>query len=320
MPVKTLVVLWALVLATVAFRAPPRNKALRMAAGFGKAPQQKPTPIGQVELSKKFHLVYTCNKCETRNAIKVSRAAWGQGVVVGKCHGCGARHLLADPTGLTDITNSTKFSDAWNDALRRGQAPRRLTTKDPEVLKAAGIAVLPDGNISLIPQEGETIQKTADDDTGRVLAVKGTAPPRVVEEQEIIVTNPELRPHKDVVDEAIDPPTVELPPQIEVGGDLTMRIPDGRLVHVNIPRGAEPGMILRVEGLVEVPTPAGTTDGDVLAINLPGGDDARVLLQGAEAVPGTVVNIGFPLTLLDKTVVESPTTTQETDSPGGGDR
>ena len=51
----------------------------------------------------------------------VSSVAWNEGVVIGKCMGCDARHMLADNAGLTDQTNSSRFSNVVNDAIAKGE-------------------------------------------------------------------------------------------------------------------------------------------------------------------------------------------------------
>ena len=82
--------------------------------------------------------MYTCNRCETRNAISVSRVAWNEGVVIGKCMGCDARHMLADNAGLTDQTNSSRFSNVVNDAIAKGETVRRESLNDAEASRIAG--------------------------------------------------------------------------------------------------------------------------------------------------------------------------------------
>ena len=61
--------------------------------------------------SRQFQLQYTCKVCETRNQHTVSRIAYRQGVVIARCKGCDAQHLIADHLGFTGGF-PTKSSDS----------------------------------------------------------------------------------------------------------------------------------------------------------------------------------------------------------------
>ena len=54
-------------------------------------------------VDRKFDLLYTCNRCETRNSHRVSRIAYNKGVVISTCKGCKAQHLIADHLGFTKL-------------------------------------------------------------------------------------------------------------------------------------------------------------------------------------------------------------------------
>mmetsp|Transcript_47636 Transcript_47636/g.116031 ORF Transcript_47636/g.116031 Transcript_47636/m.116031 type:complete len:258 (-) Transcript_47636:151-924(-) len=54
------------------------------------------TTSGPAFVSPKFELQYTCNKCETRNRVLVSRQAYREGMVIAICNGCKAKHMIAD--------------------------------------------------------------------------------------------------------------------------------------------------------------------------------------------------------------------------------
>ncbi|EKX38145.1 hypothetical protein GUITHDRAFT_77430 [Guillardia theta CCMP2712] len=56
-----------------------------------------------------MQIVFTCNKCETRQSKIFTRMAYEKGVVIVKCDGCGVQHLLADNLGyFYDSTGFTK--------------------------------------------------------------------------------------------------------------------------------------------------------------------------------------------------------------------
>merc|ERR1719401_50798 len=54
-------------------------------------------------VSPKITLQYTCEKCETRNEVKMSRLAYRKGLVIARCKGCNANHLISDNLGWTNI-------------------------------------------------------------------------------------------------------------------------------------------------------------------------------------------------------------------------
>ena len=295
---------------------------LGAARGFSekKTKPEVEVPVGKVgeEVEKvalgkvgsdRFYCMYTCGRCDTRNMISVSRVAWAEGVVVGECHGCEIRHLLADAKGLMDIQNQTGFSNAYNDAMAKGMAARRLTTTDAFVLRAAGVEILPDGNVSLVArEEGETVKK---EKKGKVLAMQGLDRPTkqkdLEEEKKPFFDDAKVLPKKKKrptapeetdTEIALAPPRVVLPEGIDPGDDLQIRIPGGTVVHVEIPEAARPGMTLVVEGVVQVFAPLDVREGDALIVELPDGNNANILLTGDELRPNAKISIAFPITLL----------------------
>ncbi|KAH8073417.1 zinc ion binding protein [Aureococcus anophagefferens] len=134
-------------------------------------PQNDPFKASvNIGLSERFSLAYTCCKCDTRNLVSVSRVAWTTGLVIGKCRGCDAKHMLADNGGLTDETNSSRFSNVVNAAIAKGEAVGRLGLDDALALAEAGVEVLPGGNVSLVPRGAE---EAVFDESGAVAATAG---------------------------------------------------------------------------------------------------------------------------------------------------
>lgn len=240
--------------------------------------------------SDRFSLVYTCGKCNTRNVIKVSRKAWNSGVVIGKCFGCDAKHLLADNTGLTDTTNGTKFSDAFNDALRRGVPAKRLDTSDKEALRAEGIELLEDGNFSLVAREGETTRT----ENGRVVATSSSPMNATIAQEEEVEDVVIVDGEKEVELVAEDAPVVRLPQGIQAGAVLKIQTPAGDMIHLGVPEGAYEGCFLIVEGLVQLQVPEDAED--VMSVPLPDGTVVPVVLDDTDE-PGSLVSIGFPVTI-----------------------
>jgi len=274
-----------------------RHKPVRAAADGDKVASV------QLPLSERFGLVYTCGRCETRNAISVSRIAWNEGVVIGKCLGCGARHMLADNTGLTDETNSTRFSNAVNDAIARGEEVRRLGLNDAAALADAGVELLPGGNISLIAREGERIEKTSDDDEGRVIATRREAVIIAPEEEPKPPPPPEAPPVEIIDDVSPAPPPQALPaaaPEVVVPpgpepGDVLRCDTFFGVVHVRVPEGAAEGATLRLEGVVEVGIPPGAAAGEVLAVALPDATTVAVELRPEDT---ELIAVAFPVTIV----------------------
>ena len=293
------------------------------AGAAGEAPSDGDDPYKasvQIGLSEKFTLVYTCGRCETRNSVRVSRVAWNEGLVIGKCMGCDARHMLADNTGLTDETNSSKFSNVVNEAIARGEEVRRLGLDDAGALADAGVELLPGGNVSLVARSGEAV-KAFENGTGRVLATQpldapGAAPSAIITD---VGDEPELPPVTVVDDTAAPPPpppppaadgaaplqllpagppVVAVPPGPEPGDVLRVNVQGSGIIHVRVPDAATEGTNLQIQGVVEVRVPLDAKQGDLLTVQLPDRTEVTVELLPEDANPGQALAVAFPVEIL----------------------
>ena len=274
-----------------------RSTQLQAGKGFGELDPSKVARV-QVPLSERFTLVYTCNRCETRNAISVSRVAWNEGVVIGKCMGCDARHMLADNAGLTDQTNSSRFSNVVNDAIAKGETVRRESLNDAEALADCGVELLPDGNVSLVARAGEETVKTSQKNGRQVIATR-----RVEDGTPIIVVKKDDGPKVEVVDDTkpapqllpASAPVVDLPEGPEPGDVLRVNTDFG-VVHVLVPEGVSEGARLELGGVVEVAVPPESSAGEVVGVALP--DGTVVSVEVMEEDLGAAISVAFPVVVL----------------------
>ena len=296
-----------LALALASALRPPLLPA-RRAAALQSLPQDDPFKASvNIGLSERFSLAYTCCKCDTRNLVSVSRVAWTTGLVIGKCRGCDAKHMLADNGGLTDETNSSRFSNVVNAAIGKGEAVGRLGLDDALALAEAGVEVLPGGNVSLVPRGAE---EAVFDESGAVVATKpgekevggaggllgaeaAPAAPAVAEDEEEDVA--EAKPPLQLPAAA---PVVAVPPGPEPGDVLRVDTGGQGIIHVRVPDGAAAGSLLRLEGAVEVRVPLDAAAGDVLPVQLPDRSAVYVELLPEDANPGMALNVAFPVVVL----------------------
>lgn len=82
------------------YSLPPSSRLLCLRRNLcDEARNNVSKPLGSIEQSAKFHLVFTCKVCATRSQKLISKQAYSQGVVIVKCPGCNNNHLIADNLG-----------------------------------------------------------------------------------------------------------------------------------------------------------------------------------------------------------------------------
>ena len=113
--------------------------------------------LASVPVSETFKIVYTCKRCETRNMIEIKRVSWNEGVVIATCQGCNAKHVLADANGLLDLTNELNFTNAVDEARKKGEYVNQLNDNDLERLGEFFLEKDEDGVTQLVPRSGDEV-------------------------------------------------------------------------------------------------------------------------------------------------------------------
>lgn len=273
----------------------------------------------QLPLNDKFGLAYTCGKCGTRNAISVGRIAWNNGVVVATCRGCGARHLLADNSGLLDLDNDTAFTNIVQLIESQGDTVTKINRLDDDTLSALNLTVGEDGKLKLSDEElaatGTSLNTDSGDDSMdppdrtnlevATAAAAAAAPPTSA-----TAKSPGMA---QSADEEVDaaPLIIQLTEGIQQGDVLTVESEFGML-HVPVPRGSPQRCRLEVQGMVEVGLGAGYNRwvqasgegqweqseawkvGDIVAVNMPEGEVVRIKIPES-ATEDATLRIAYPV-------------------------
>jgi len=87
-------------------------------------------------VNPKFALQYTCNVCETKNRVIVSRQAYREGMVIVVCKGCGNKHWIADNL---DPTLSHSNIEEYFESRGLGDTVNRVTEEVYEIERVWGL-------------------------------------------------------------------------------------------------------------------------------------------------------------------------------------
>mmetsp|Transcript_7986 Transcript_7986/g.17792 ORF Transcript_7986/g.17792 Transcript_7986/m.17792 type:complete len:369 (+) Transcript_7986:117-1223(+) len=264
----------------------------------------------QLEVEDRFGLVYTCGRCDTRNAVSVSRVAWNEGVVVATCRGCGARHLLADKGGLLDLTNETAFRNVVEFVEAQGNTVKKLDRNDAAALEALNLTLDDNGRIRLREAEtakanGKSRDDAADDGSAAGSASVSTADTELDAAEIQSASSSDDPVEEDVEAEAI---RILLPDEAKPGDTVLLDSEYG-VLHVVVPADAYSGCTLEVAGLVELRLDEANlqTDGrqgepalqagQQLAVPLPDGVTVNVNLAPV-AIEEQALRLGHPVDIV----------------------
>ena len=95
-----------------------------------------PTNTVQTFVNPKFALQYTCNICETKNRVIVSRQAYREGMVIAVCKGCNNKHWIADNL---DPTLSHANIEEYFQSKGQGDTVNRVTEEVYEIERVWGL-------------------------------------------------------------------------------------------------------------------------------------------------------------------------------------
>lgn len=87
-------------------------------------------------VNPKFALQYTCNVCETKNRVIVSRKAYREGMVIAVCKGCDSKHWIADNLDPTLQQNNI---EEYMESIGLGDTVNRVTKEVYEIERVWGL-------------------------------------------------------------------------------------------------------------------------------------------------------------------------------------
>lgn len=278
-----------------------------------------------------FKLVYTCKRCDTRNMIEVKRVSWNEGVVIATCQGCNVKHLIADNTGLLDTGGFTNFTNAVDELKNRGEAVNRVHLEEAAEggsgtrLSDFDLTVDDNGNVQLMPRPGDknVVRKE------KVSAVGPAVDPSLIVDDMVGVPRTASLGSVGVEGGGAaaggggmeqlgsarmdsyaggGAMVVDVPAGVEPGDLLQLSLGggggddeasgggesmSGQIMMLRVPEGTEPGGKVEILGAIEFMVPAGKSEGDVLLLETPDGDEVPIALPRGVS-EGSFLQVAYP--------------------------
>eukprot|EP00546_Thalassionema_frauenfeldii_P016522 CAMPEP_0178901012 /NCGR_PEP_ID=MMETSP0786-20121207/3781_1 /TAXON_ID=186022 /ORGANISM="Thalassionema frauenfeldii, Strain CCMP 1798" /LENGTH=294 /DNA_ID=CAMNT_0020572057 /DNA_START=178 /DNA_END=1062 /DNA_ORIENTATION=+ len=243
---------------------------------------------------KTFRMVYTCNRCGTRNMLEIKRKTWEEGVVISTCQGCNVKHLLADNKGLMNIGKNYNVVDDKKDAVTSVNLDSSMddATKD-NLLNDFDLTRDEKGNIQLVPREGDSNIVKKD----RVSATGPEVDPSLIEPD---VQRPQTVPlgkEEDAPSARMDSYgeaaafDIDIPDGIEAG-DLLQLAVNNQPMMLLVPEGAKTSV--KVLGAIEFAVPKDNVPGDIVTLEVP--NDEPLVIQIPDGVyGGSFLKVAYPV-------------------------
>lgn len=107
-----------------------------------------PSDSARTTSIEKFLMMYTCKKCNYRNAQMVAKVAYNYGMVISTCKQCKIKHLIADNKGKLDMAEYGKKIEDY--LVAQGEVVKKLTLKPSDIEN--NYLIDRDGELELFPK------------------------------------------------------------------------------------------------------------------------------------------------------------------------
>ena len=158
-----ILLLCALLDVCVSFKdiSPLRIRLAKIRSADDEAPILLPRPTiisptnGANNLNiEKFLMMYTCKKCDGRNAQLVSKLAYKEGIVISTCKTCKVTHFIADNLKKLDMSEYGSKIDEYLES--KGERVQRISLTPEEVEN--NFLIDKDGELTLRPKIGGQVR------------------------------------------------------------------------------------------------------------------------------------------------------------------